>query len=49
MNDIQIKCFLEIAYERSFTKAANNLYITQPAISRYMAAFEKELGISLLK
>lgn len=47
MNDIQIKCFLEIAYEKSFTKAANNLYITQPAISRYMAAFEKELGISL--
>lgn len=47
MNDTQIKCFLEIAYEKSFTKAANNLYITQPAISRYMAAFEKELGISL--
>ncbi|MBV7272561.1 LysR family transcriptional regulator [Clostridium sp. PL3] len=47
MNDIQIKCFLEIAYEKSFTKAANKLYITQPAISRYIAAFEKELGISL--
>ncbi|NMM64598.1 LysR family transcriptional regulator [Clostridium sp. P21] len=47
MNEIQIKCFLEIAYEKSFTKAANKLYITQPAISRYMAAFEKELKISL--
>lgn len=48
MNDIQVKCFLEIAYEKSFTKAANNLYITQPAISRYVAALEKELGVSLL-
>ncbi|AYD40658.1 LysR family transcriptional regulator [Clostridium fermenticellae] len=47
MNDTQVKCFLEIAYEESFTKAANNLYITQPAISRYMSAFEKELGIPL--
>jgi DNA-binding transcriptional LysR family regulator len=47
VNDTQIKCFLEIAYEKNFTKAANNLYITQPAISRYMAAFEKELGIYL--
>jgi DNA-binding transcriptional LysR family regulator len=33
--------------EKSFTKAANKLYITQPAISRYIAAFEKELGLGL--
>lgn len=47
MNHIQIKCFLEIASEKSFTKAANKLYITQPAISRYIAAFENELGLCL--
>lgn len=47
MNHNQIKCFLEIANEKSFTKAANNLYITQPAISRYIASFEKELGLCL--
>lgn len=47
MNYIQIKCFLEIANEKSFTKAANKLYITQPAISRYIAAFEKNLGLCL--
>jgi DNA-binding transcriptional LysR family regulator len=47
MNHIQIKCFLEIANEKSFTKAASKLYITQPAISRYIASFEKELGLNL--
>lgn len=47
MNHVQIKCFLEIANEKSFTKAANQLYITQPAISRHIAAFEKELGLVL--
>ena len=47
MNHIQIKCFLEIANEKSFTKAANKLYITQPAISRHIATFEKDLGLYL--
>lgn len=47
MNRNQIKCFLEIANEKSFTKAASKLYITQPAISRYIASFEKELGLCL--
>lgn len=49
MNYTQIKCFLEIANEKSFTKAANKLYITQPAISRYIAAFEKDLGLCLFE
>lgn len=47
MNHNQIKCFLEIANEKSFTKAANKLYMTQPAISRYIASLEKDLGLCL--
>jgi len=47
MNHNQIKSFLEIANEKSFTKAAKKLYLTQPAISRYISSFEKELGLSL--
>lgn len=47
MNHIQIKCFLEIVNENNFTKAASKLFITQPAISRYIAALENELGFCL--
>ena len=31
----------------NFTKAAEKLYIPQPAVSRYIAALEKELGVAL--
>lgn len=47
MNNTKIKCFLEIVNEKSFTKAANKLYITQPAISRYVTSLEKEFGVIL--
>lgn len=39
--------FLTVAKEQSFTKAAEQLHITQPTLSRQLAAFEEELGISL--
>ena len=47
MNDHQIRCFLEAAREKNFTRAAENLYLTQPGISRTIAQLEKELGAKL--
>ena len=42
-----LRYFLTVAKEQSFTKAAEQLHITQPTLSRQLAAFEEELGISL--
>ncbi len=47
MNDKQIECFLEAGKNLNFTKAAQNLYLPQPAVSRYISALEQELGVSL--
>ena len=42
-----LRYFLTVAKEQSFTKAAEQLHITQPTLSRQLAAFEEELGKSL--
>jgi DNA-binding transcriptional LysR family regulator len=47
VNDVQIKHFIELAKCLNFTKAAQNLYIAQPALSRSIAKMEKELGLIL--
>lgn len=44
----QIQCFLAIAKYLNFTKAASELYLSQPVISRKLAALEKELGVILV-
>lgn len=47
MNDKQLECFLEAAKYLNFTKAAQSLYLPQPAVSRYISALEQELGVAL--
>lgn len=47
MNDRQIRCFLEVCKELNFTKAAEKMYVAQPAVSRNISSLEKELGIKL--
>ena len=42
-----LRYFLTVANEQSFTKAAEQLHITQPTLSRQMASFEEDLGITL--
>lgn len=47
MNTNQISCFLEAVKENNFTKAAAKLYLSQPNLSRSIAALEKELDVKL--
>lgn len=47
MTLIQIKYFLTVAHCLSFTKAANQLYVAQPALSRQIKKMEEELGVAL--
>ncbi len=47
MNFSHIKCFLAAAECLSFTRAADRLYLSQPVLSRQIAAMEEELDIPL--
>ncbi|MDD5804393.1 MAG: LysR family transcriptional regulator [Clostridia bacterium] len=42
-----LRYFLTVAKEQSFTKAAEQLNITQPTLSRQLAALEEDLGAKL--
>ncbi len=43
----QIQIFLEVASCLNFTRAAENLYMTQQAVTKQIAALEKEIGVPL--
>lgn len=45
----QIKCFVTVVDEQSFAKAANALFVSQPAISKSISKLEDELGFELLE
>lgn len=47
MNLKVLRYFLEIAKTENISKAADNLYITQPALSRHIMELENELGVKL--
>lgn len=48
MNFLSMDYFAMVAHERSFTRAAEQLHITQQTLSAHIAALEKELGSQLL-
>ncbi|MEB3429685.1 selenium metabolism-associated LysR family transcriptional regulator [Citroniella saccharovorans] len=43
----QIETFLYVSKTKNFTKAAEELYITQPTVSNHIATLEKELDTAL--
>lgn len=43
-----LKYFMEVAEQKSFSKAARNLHISQSAISRMIKSLEEELGLRSL-
>jgi DNA-binding transcriptional LysR family regulator len=45
----QLRSFCTVAGERSFTRAAGKLFLTQPAVSLQLKALEAELGEVLLE
>ena len=47
MNLKQLEAFVQVAEGGSFSKAAKELYLTQPTISAHIASLEKELGVRL--
>ncbi len=48
MNLYRLKIFLAVARRLSYSRAAEDLFISQPAVSRHVAALEKEHGFQLL-
>ncbi len=49
MNIEKIKCFVDIVKYNSFTKAAQENYVTQAAISQQISSMEAELGFQLFE
>nr|WP_214859043.1 LysR family transcriptional regulator [Exiguobacterium sp. s191] len=49
MNKSHIELIIQIAESGSFTKAGEQLHMTQPAVSRTIASIESQLGTKLIK
>lgn len=49
LQDFRVKVFLKLASEKSFTKAAEALGISQPAVSQNISELEKCLGLRLFQ
>ncbi len=45
----ELSCFLEVGKVLNFSKAAEKLYISQPAVSKYIRRLEEELEVRLLE
>ena len=49
MNTFQLSCFLAVAETLNFAKAAENLHVTQPAITHQIQSLEAELNARLFR
>jgi len=47
MTTNQLECFLTLAHQLNYTQAANDLFMTQPALSRTISALEQEMKVQL--
>ena len=48
MNFRQLEAFVNVVKTRSFSKAAEAIFISQPTVSVHMASLEEELGVPLI-
>ena len=49
MDDTRLRCFLSLARTLNFTQTAEEVFLTQQAVSRSIAALEKELELQLFQ
>lgn len=49
MNTTQLECFLAVADYLNFSRAAEHLRLTQPAVSHQVKTLEDELGVALFQ
>ncbi|GHB49337.1 LysR family transcriptional regulator [Mongoliitalea lutea] len=49
MIDYRFKVFLEVAAKKSFSKAAQELFVSQPSVSKQIKLLEAELGVALFE
>lgn len=49
MTETQIQYFLVVAKEQSISRAAEILFVSQPAVSKQLSLLEKELGVQLFE
>lgn len=46
--DQQLQVFISVVENENFSRAADELHMTQPAVSQYIRTFEENLGVRLL-
>lgn len=49
VDPIRVRYFVELCQYKNYTKTAERLYISQPALSRHIHVLEQELGIILIE
>ena len=49
MEDFRLKVFYTVGKNQSFTRAASELFITQPAITKHIKLLEEDLGVMLFE
>lgn len=49
LEDFRLRVFMKVAEKQSFTAAAHDLGISQPAVSQNISELEKNLGVSLFE
>ena len=49
MDDFRLRVFKEVAEKKSFSKAAESIYLSQPAVSLQIRTLEESLGVKLFE
>ncbi len=47
--DVRLSTFLEVLDTRNYTKAAERLHITQPAVTKHIRSLEEEFGVHFFR